>query len=88
MYVQRLLQAVLSLEKHTEGKHQVDIVDESKGYGLKITYNGKEAWISSQYINKRQIKLRLPQIRHRSQRSLKCQFIKRAFFCEHKLPPS
>lgn len=38
--------------KITKG-HTVDIVDESKGWA-KITYNGKEAWISSQYINKTQ----------------------------------
>ncbi|WEA42339.1 SH3 domain-containing protein [Priestia aryabhattai] len=36
--------------KITKG-NTVDIVDESKGWA-KITYNGKEAWISSQYINK------------------------------------
>jgi len=39
--------------KITKG-NTVDIVDESKGWA-KITYNGKEAWISSQYINKTQI---------------------------------
>lgn len=38
--------------KITKG-NTVDIVDESKGWA-KITYNGKEAWISSQYINKTQ----------------------------------
>jgi N-acetylmuramoyl-L-alanine amidase len=39
--------------KITKG-NTVDIVDESKGWA-KITYSGKEAWISSQYINKTQI---------------------------------
>ncbi|WP_394556369.1 SH3 domain-containing protein [Priestia aryabhattai] len=39
--------------KVTKG-NTVNIVDESKGWA-KITYNGKEAWISSQYINKTQI---------------------------------
>ena len=38
--------------KITKG-NTVDIVDESKGWA-KITYSGKEAWISSQYINKTQ----------------------------------
>ena len=38
--------------KVTKG-NTVNIVDESKGWA-KITYNGKEAWISSQYINKTQ----------------------------------
>jgi N-acetylmuramoyl-L-alanine amidase len=38
--------------KITKG-NTVDIVDESKGWA-KITYNGKEAWILSQYINKTQ----------------------------------
>ncbi|SDD37020.1 N-acetylmuramoyl-L-alanine amidase [Priestia aryabhattai B8W22] len=38
--------------KITKG-NTVNIVDESKGWA-KITYNGKEAWISSQYINKTQ----------------------------------
>ncbi len=38
--------------KITKG-NTVNIVDESKGWA-KITYNGKDAWISSQYINKTQ----------------------------------